>query len=60
MWRIECDDTKNAGQTINFIRAMKSNSPTPKTEHSTIPPNGDSFMFKETSSKNFGPKVKFL
>ena len=39
------------------MSATKSSSPTPKPGSTSLPPSGDSFMYIETSQKNFGNDV---
>ena len=56
-WRILCNDRSNNGIINNFIRSTKTNSPTGNSGAAVQPPIGDSFMFIETSSNNFGPNV---
>ena len=56
-WRIFCNDRNNNGKIQNFIRSTKTSSPTNNSGATVIPPIGDSFMYIETSSNNFGPNV---
>ena len=56
-WRIFCNDRNNNGKIQNFIRSTKTNSPTNNYGATVIPPVGDSFMYIETSSNNFGTNV---
>ena len=55
-WRLFCNDRNNNGNINNFIRSTKTNS-TGNSGAAIPPPIGDSFMFIETSSNNFGPNV---
>ena len=56
-WRIFCNDRSNSGKIQNFIRSTKTNSPTTNSGATVQPPIGDSFMYIETSSNNFGLNV---
>ena len=56
-WKIECNDRKNKGKIQNFIRSTKTNSPSPETGPTNIPPIGNSFMYSEASSNNHGDDV---
>ena len=56
-WRIHCNDRNNNGNIQNFFRSTKTNSPTSNSGALNSPPIGDSFMYIETSSNIFGPKV---
>ena len=56
-WRIYCNDRNNNGKLQNFIRSTKSSSPTANSGAIVTPPIGNSFMYIETSSNNFGPNV---
>ena len=56
-WRIHCNDRNNNGNIQNIIRSTKTSSPTTNSGAIVRPPIGDSFMYIETSSSNFGPNV---
>ena len=56
-WRIFCNDKNNNGKIQNFLRSTKSSSPTGDSGATGLPPIGDSFMFIETSSNNYGNNV---
>ena len=56
-WRLLCNDRNNNGNVQNFFRSTKTSSPTPNSGSIVTPPIGDSFMYIETSSNNFGPNV---
>ena len=56
-WRLSCNDRNNDGNVQNFFRSTKNFSPTPNSCAIVTPPIGDSFMYIETSSNNFGPNV---
>ena len=47
-----CNDRNNIGKLQNFIKSSKSNSPTPDSGTTSLPPIGDSFMYIETSGSN--------
>ena len=56
-WRIVCNDRNNSGKIQNLIRSTKTNSPTGNAGAVVPPPIGDSFMYIETSSNDFGLNV---
>ena len=56
-WNIKCNDKNNNGKIQNFIRSIKTNSPTGDSGATALPPIGDSFMYIETSSNNHGNNV---
>ena len=56
-WNIRCNDKNNNGKIQNFLRSTKTNSPTGSSGATVLPPIGDSFMFIETSSNNYGNNV---
>ena len=56
-WIFRCNDRNNSGKIQNFIKSTKTNSPTGNSGPTVIPPIGDSFMYIETSSNNFGENV---
>ena len=56
-WKLESNDISSAGKFTSFIRATKSNSPTPNLISKSIRPIGFSLMSIETSANNFGDIV---
>ena len=56
-WRLSSNDRNNNGNVQNFFRSTKTSSPTSNSGAINSPPIGDSFMYIETSSNNFGPNV---
>ena len=56
-WVIKCNDKNNNGKIQNFIKSTKTNSPTPHSGATSLPPIGNSFMFIETSSDNHSANV---
>ena len=52
-----CNDRKNNGKIQNFIRSSKTSSPTNYSGATVLPPIGDSFMYIETSTNNYGENV---
>ena len=56
-WNIRCNDKNNNGKIQNFLRSTKTNSPTGDSGATGLPPIGDSFMYVETSSNNYGDNV---
>ena len=56
-WRMFCNDKNNNGKIQNFIKSTKTNTPTPDSGASSLPPIGDAFMYIETSSNNHGNNV---
>ena len=56
-WNIRCNDKNNNGKIQNFLRSTKTSSPTGDSGSTGLPPIGDSFMFVETSSNNYGNNV---
>ena len=57
LWKIYCNDKRGGGKKANFIKATKSSSSTNHSGATSLPPNGNSSMFNETSSNNHGNKV---
>ena len=49
-WVIKCNDKNNTGKIKNFIESTKTNSPTGYSGATSLPPNGNSYMYIETSS----------
>ena len=58
-WLIKCNDKNNSGKIQNFIRSSKTNSSTPDSGSTTLPPIGNSFMYIETSSNNSGSDIVY-
>ena len=56
-WNIRCNDKNNNNKIQNFLRSTKTNSPTGDSGATSLPPIGDSFMYIETSSNNYGNNV---
>ena len=56
-WNKRCNDKNNNGKIQNFLRSTKTNSPTGESGATILPPIGDSFMYIETSSNNYGNNV---
>ena len=56
-WHISCNDRNNNGNIEKFVRSTKTASPTLNSGAIVQPPIGDSFMYIETSSNNFGQNV---
>ena len=56
-WVIKCTDKIINGKIQNFIKSTKTNSPTGDSGATALPPIGNSFMYKETSSGNHGNNV---
>ena len=56
-WRIFCNDRNSNNKIQNFIRSTKTTSPPGNSGAIVTPPIGDSFMYIETSGKNFGPNI---
>ena len=50
----KCNNKNTSGKIQNFMRSTKTNSPTPDSGATSIPPIGNSFMYIETSSNNHG------
>ena len=57
-WNIKCID-KNGNGKLQFLK-KKTNSPTGTSGTTSLPPNGDSFIFIETSSGNSGSDSVFV
>ena len=53
-WNIRCNDKNNNGKIQTFLRSTKTNSPTGDSGAVNLPPIGDSFIYIETSSNNYG------
>ena len=53
-WAIKCNDKNNNGKIQNFIQSKKTNSPTGYSGAESLPPIGNSFMYREPSSNNHG------
>ena len=56
-WNIRCNDKNNNGKIQNFLRSTRTSSPTKDSGATGLPPIGDSFMYVETSSNNYGNNV---
>ena len=56
-WNIKCNEKKNTGKIQNFIKSTQTNSPTPNSGATNLPPIGNAFMYIETSSNNHGANV---
>ena len=59
-WNIECDIKNNQSRITDFIKSTKTTSPTGEAGATTLPPIGNSFMDKETSSSNSGNENVFV
>ena len=59
-WVIKCNDKINNGKIQNFINSTKRNSSTGHSGATSVPPIGNSFMYIETSSKNYGHEREFV
>ena len=57
IFKIICNDKINNGKISNYIKTTKTNSPTSKSGATNLPPVGNSFMYIETSSNDFGKNV---
>ena len=56
----KCKHKNNQSRVNDFIKAIKSYSPTQNTSATTIPPIGTAFMYVETSSNNHGSDSIFV
>ena len=56
-WIIKCNDRNNSGKIQSFLRSTRTNSPINISGATVTPPIGNSFMYIETSSNNFGENV---
>ena len=56
-WNIKCNNKNNISKVGDFIKSTETNSPTGYSGASSLPPNGNSFMYIETSSNNHGSNV---
>ena len=56
-WNIKCNNKNNISKVGDFLKSTKTNSPTGHSGASSLPPIGNSFMYKETSSNNHGSNV---
>ena len=52
-WVIKCNES-NGGKIQNFIKSIKTNSPSGYSGAESLPPIVKSFMYIETSSNNRG------
>ena len=60
MWYIKCNNKNDVSKVGDFIKSAKTNSPTPDTGANSLPPIGNSFMYIETSSNNYGHERVFV
>ena len=56
-WNIKSNDKNNDGKIKNFIRSTETNSSTSESGATSLPPNGNAFLYIETSSGNHGNNV---
>ena len=59
-WVITANDKNNNDKIQNFILSTERNSPTGDSRATSLPPNGNSFMYIETSSGNHGHDRLFV
>ena len=59
-WNIKCNDKNGNGKISKIIRSLKTNSSTPDSAASALPPTGVSFMYIETSSNNNNRESVFV
>ena len=59
-WYIKCNNKNDVSKVGDFIKSIKTSSPTPDTGASNLPPVGTSFMYIETSSNNHGHERVFV
>ena len=59
-WNIKCNDKKKNGKIQNFTKSTKTNTPTPDSEATILPPIGIGFMFIEMCSNNSGNDDVFV
>ena len=60
MWYIKCNNKNDVSKVGDFIKSTKTNPPTPDTGANSLPPIGNSFMYIETSSNNYGHERVFV
>ena len=58
--KVISNDKNNIGVTTNFLRALKTNSPTSDSGATSLPPFGFASMYVETSSNKHGPERMFV
>ena len=56
-WNIKSNDKNNDGKIKNFIRSTETNSSTSESGATSLPPNGNAFLYIETNSDNHGNNV---
>ena len=56
-WNIKCNNRNNIAKVGDFIKSTKTNSPTEDSGATSLPPIGNSYMYIETSSHNYGADV---
>ena len=56
-WIVKCSGRIGSETIETFIHSTKTNSPTPNTGITNLPPIGNSFLFIETIANNFGQNV---
>ena len=56
-WKIICNDKNGNGKVQNFIKSLKSSSPTGQSGATSLSPIGNAFMYRETSPNNSGNNV---
>ena len=59
-WKIVNNNKNNDKKICKFLKSTKTNSPTGNSGATSLPPIGNSFMFIETSSNNFGSDDVFV
>ena len=59
-WNIKCNNKNNKSKVGDFIKSTKTNSPTGYSGAKSLPPIGESFMYIETSSNNYGHERVFV
>ena len=58
-WNIKCNNKNNISKVGDFIKSTRTNSPTGHSGATSLPPIGNSFMYIETSSNNYGHERVF-
>ena len=56
-WEILCSDRKGSGKIAKLVRSAKSSTISPNSRAATVPIVKSSFLYKETSSSNYGQHV---
>ena len=59
-WYIKCNNKNDVSKVGDFIKSTKTSSPTNDSGASILPPVGNSFMYIETSSNNYGHERVFV